>query len=149
MALNAPNPNRKTKQQHLRRRPQAWTTVERQMADDETPGRVAQGVLLAMGSSNPDSCGKPPVQRPEPEGRIRHLQLHTGDPLRPDAPQIAGHREDAEFLALRVRNVHPEQVVIRVLSGLQRRPEDEQRPDSLRIHPFRRLHRNAAKCPSL
>ena len=51
---------------------------------------------------------KQPVQRPEPEGRIRHLQLHTGDPLRPDAPQIAGHREDPKFLALRIRNVHPE-----------------------------------------
>ena len=82
----------------------------------------------AMRSSNSDSCcppsgGKQPVQRPEPESRIRHLQLYAGDPFREEAPQVAGHREDPEFLELCVSNIHLEQVVIWVLSGFQCRPE--------------------------
>ena len=84
---------------------------------------------------------KQPVQRPEPESRIRHLQLYAGDPFREEASQVSGHREDPQFLEVCVSNIHLEQVVIRLLSGFRRRPENEQRPDSFRIHPFRRLQR--------
>ena len=59
----------------------------------EGPCRLAEDhrALRSSQLHRPSSGGEHPVQRPEPESRLRHLQLDAFYFLREEAPQVVGH----------------------------------------------------------